>query len=191
MSSSRSTDASIESPQGRTPGAGEHREVPEDHVIVGRVLGPWGRHGEIKLQLHTDFPERFASGGVVFLDGAPVTVQRSRPYKTGLLVKLWGVNGRGAAARLRDAYLTVPSAELPELDEATFYYFQIVGMEVVTGEGERLGHVREILETGSNDVYVVQRESARDLLVPAIADVVLDVDVGAGRMTVDLPEGLA
>ena len=55
----------------------------------------------------------------------------------------------------------------------------------------QLGHVREILETGSNDVYVVQRESERDLLVPAIADVVLEVDVSAGRMTVDLLEGLA
>ena len=172
-------------------GAAEHREIPPDHVVVGRVLGAWGRHGEFKLQLHTDFPERFASGAVVFLNGAPVTVQRSRPYKTGLLVKLWGVSGRGAAARLRDVYLTVPSAELPELEDSTFYHFEIVGMEVRNAEGEPLGHVREILETGSNDVYVVQRESARDLLVPAIADVVLDVDVGAGRMTVELPEGLA
>lgn len=127
----------------------------------------------------------------MFLDGAPITVQRSRPYKTGLLVKLWGVNGRGAASRLRDAYLTVPSAELPVLEDSTFYHFEIVGMDVVTRAGERLGHVREILETGSNDVYVVQRESTRDLLVPAIADVVLEVDVNAGRMTVDLPEGLA
>ncbi len=155
------------------------------------MQGAWGRHGELKLQLHTDFPDRFASGAVVFLDGAPITVQRSRPYKSGLLVKLWGVNGRGSASRLRDAYLTVPSAELPELEDATFYHFQIVGLEVHNVEGERLGHVREILETGSNDVYVVQRESARDLLVPAIADVVVDVDVSAGRMTVELPEGLA
>ena len=191
MSSSRSSEASTEPTQGRTSGAGEHREPPPDHVVVGRVLGAWGRHGELKVQLHTDFPDRFAPGAAVFLDGAPITVQRSRPYKTGLLVKLWGVNGRGAASRLRDVYLTVPSAELPELEDSTYYHFQIVGLEVWTAEGERLGHVREILETGSNDVYVVQRESARDLLVPAIADVVLDVDVDAGRMTVELPQGLA
>ena len=191
MSSSRSSDPSTESPPGRTPEAGKQHEVPPDHVVVGRVLGPWGRHGELKLQIHTDYPDRFASGAVVFLDEAPVTVQRSRTYKTGLLVKLEGVNGRGAASRLRDAYLTVPSAELPELDDSTYYHFQIVGMEVMTVKGERLGEVREILETGSNDVYVVQRESERDLLVPAIADVVLEVDVSAGRMTVVLLEGLA
>ena len=118
MSSSRSSDPSTESPPDRTPEADKQREVPSDHVVVGRVLGPWGRHGELKLQLHTNFPDRFASGAVVFLDEAPVTVQRSRPYKTGLLVKLGGVNGRGEASRLRDAYLTVPSDKLPELDDS-------------------------------------------------------------------------
>ncbi len=158
---------------------------------MGASSDPGGGTGKSNSSFTPTYPDRFASGAVVFLDEAPVTVQRSRPYKTGLLVKLGGVNGRSAASRLRDAYLTVPSAELPELDDTTYYHFQIVGMEVMTAEGERLGKVREILETGSNDVYVVQRESERDLLVPAIADVVLEVDVSAGRMTVDLLEGLA
>ena len=191
MSSLRSSDTGTESAQGRAADPGKQREVPSDHVIVGQVLGPWGRHGELKLRLHTSYPARFAPDTVVYLDGAPITVQGSRPYKTGLLVRLGGVSGRGAASRLRDAFLTIPSAELPELDDATYYHFQIVGLEVLAVDGERLGVVREILETGSNDVYVVGRESARDLLVPAIADVVIDVDVDAGRMTVDLPEGLA
>ena len=160
-------------------------------MVVGRLLGPWGRRGEIKLRPLTDFPARFAPGSALYLDGAPVTVQGSRPHKTGLVVKLREVNGRGAASRLRDSFLTVPSDELPELDESTYYHFQIVGMEVCTAGGERLGAVREILETGSNDVYVVGRPSARDLLVPAIADVVIEIDVAARRMTVELPEGLA
>ena len=199
MSSSKSSDLrssagpfdKSKTGSGRTEANSAPDDVPADHVIVGRVQGAWGRHGEMKLQLHTNFPDRFASGATVFLQGAPTIVQRSRPYKSGLLVKLWCVNGRSAAARLRDAYLSVPSADLPELEDSTYYHFEIVGLEVWNAEGERLGRVREILETGSNDVYVVQRESERDLLVPAIADVVLDVDVNAGRMTVELLEGLA
>ena len=190
MSSSRSSNPTSPPPPDKGASLDNGFENSTEDVVVGRVLGSWGRRGELKVQLHTDYEDRFASGSTVYTEGVRRIVEHSRPYKAGILVKLQGVNGRGSAERLRNAFLTVPATELPTLGESTYFYFQIIGMEVWTTEGEHLGFIHEIIETGSNDVYVVRRQSGRDILVPAIAEAIVEVNTERGRMTVSLLEGL-
>jgi 16S rRNA processing protein RimM len=162
----------------------------DDSVVVGRVVGAWGIQGDLKVQSLTDVPERLSEGGLVYMDGRPARIERAKPTKAGLRLKLDIVADRTQAETLRGAQLTVPRSEVRPAPDGTFYHFQIIGIEVFTEEEERLGQVLEILDTGGNDVYVIGRPDDKDLLLPAIADVVLSIDVDRNRMTVRVPEGL-
>lgn len=158
--------------------------------MVGRIVGAWGVRGEVKVESFTDFPSRFNKEAVLFLDERPVRVLASRKRKSGFVLSLESVQGRDAAEAVRGSELTVPATELHSLPDGSFYYFQIIGLEVWTDDSELLGTVKEIITTGANDAYVVVDEGGRQVLVPAVEDVVREVDVAGGRIVVNLPEGL-
>jgi len=159
-------------------------------VIVGRIVGVWGVHGEVKVEPFTDFPSRFNKGSILFVNERPVRVSTSRKRKNGFVLKLESVDDRSDAEALRGSEMTVPVSDLEDLPTGTFYYFQIIGLEVWTEESELLGTVREIITTGANDAYVVSNGNDTPVMVPAIGDVVQEVDVSNGRMVVNLPIGL-
>ncbi len=117
-------------------------------------------------------------------------MERSRPRKTGLVIRFDNVSNRDDAESLRGCLLTVPREEVPPLPEGHFYHYQLIDMAVRSDEGEDLGHVAEIIAAPGNDVYIVRKPGERDLLIPGLADVVVDVDLASNRMTVHLLEGL-
>ena len=163
---------------------------PVDTVIVARVNGPHGRDGALSIELLSDLPGRFDVGRELLVDGVarPILDARQTGPSTALL-RLEGINGRGQAAQLTGKYLSAFPNEDLALDEGEYFHYQLIGMQVRAEDGEMLGELQEILETGSNDVYIV-RGSTGEVLIPAIAHVVLDVDVRAGVMLVRLPDGL-
>ncbi len=120
----------------------------------------------------------------------PLTVERSRPHKQHLVVKFDSISSLGAANEMRGAELTVPAAELPSPPEGSFYQFQLIGLDVVNESGDSLGVIARVLETGANDVYLVESSDGSETLIPAIKDVVKTVDLDGGRMVVDPPPGL-
>lgn len=157
---------------------------------MGRVLAPHGLKGEVRIEVITDSPDRFSSGGIVYVTGEPHRIERSfRLPKGTLALKLEGIDNRGQAAALRESLLTVPEDMVPPPPEGQYYHFQIIDMRVHTREREYLGQVTQIISTGSNDVYVVSFEG-KEILIPALDDVIKEMDVERGVMTVDLPEGL-
>lgn len=159
-------------------------------IVVGRVLAARGLKGEVKVEVISDSPDRFSSGGIVFVEGKPYTIQRSSWLPKGTLaLKLKGIGSRGQAEGLRDSLLTVPEEMVPPPPEGQYYHFQIIDMRVHTQEREYLGQVTQIISTGSNDVYVVS-SGEKEILIPALDDVIKEMDVERGMMTVDLPEGL-
>ena len=115
---------------------------------------------------------------------------RARRHKSAFVVKLDLVSDRTHAQSLRGVDLTVHENELMTLPGGSYFHFQIVGIGVWTEEGEYLGDVKEILSTGSNDVYVVRGGGDKDVLVPSLGGVVLEVILDQKRMVVRLPEGL-
>ena len=159
------------------------------YVAVGRIVGPWGLHGDLKVESLTDFPQRFAAGGRVCLGGVAYVIERCRWQRGHALLKLAGIDSTTAAEALRHRRLEVPEDELHPLGEGEYYHFQILGLEVRTTTGEVLGRVEQIISTGSNDVYVV-RGPRGEVLVPAVDDVVKSVDPAAGRIEVEAVEGL-
>ena len=162
----------------------------EEDVVVGRITGAWGLRGDVKVEVLTDFTERFSQGNVVYLEAEPTRIERSRSVRGGILVKLTVVRDRTRAESLRGRFLTIPSHEVATLPEGSYYHFQVIGMGVWTEQDAYLGELKEILTTGSNDVYVVRDGEQAELLIPALADVVLDVNLRKNRMTVRLPPGL-
>lgn len=153
------------------------------------MRGAHGVRGELRIEPLTDFPDRFRPGGAVWVRGERHAIEDVRPYRDTLLLALEGIASREAAHALRGTLLEVPERELAALDEGEHYRFQIVGLGVFDRQGNALGRVVEVLETGANDVYVVQDEDG-ELLLPAIDSVVLEVDVPGRRMVVELLDGM-
>ena len=162
--------------------------IPDDHVVVGVIIGAWGLRGDVKVEAHSDYPDRFAPGSSVYMDNERCDILRVHVHKVGYVVGLDGVPDRTSAELLRGKTLTVPASELPGLDDDTFFYFDIIDMAVHTVDGDDLGRIDEILSSGGNDVYVV-RGASKEVLIPAAREYVVEVDVERGIMTVSLPDG--
>lgn len=178
-------------------GSGARSRVPEPRFLaVGQVVGAHGVQGELRVEILSDDPQRFARLERVFLgpdDENPVAchIESSRLHGGRVLLKLEGYDDRTAAEGLRQTMVFVPIEEAIPLEEGEYFEHQIVGLEVWTTGGELLGEVVDILYSPANEVYVVRRPGERrEILIPAIADVVQDVDLDAGRLTIELLEGL-
>lgn len=167
-------------------------EVPEGYLAVGRIVGVHGIRGELKVEPHTDFPERFAPGVVLAMGPTleEVVVESGRSHKGHVLLALEGITDRNAADELRGLWLFVAEDEAIELDDETFWVHDILGLDVVTDEGQPLGVVADVLFTGANEVYVVRTPQRREILLPATDEVVLKIDLAARRMTVRLLPGI-
>jgi 16S rRNA processing protein RimM len=186
----------------RSPASGRytHRNrtvtVPDGYLAVGYITGVHGLRGELKVELYTDFPERFSPGTMLFLSEAleEVTVVAARLHKQSLLLRLEDVQSREEAEALRGEWLFVPETEAVELEAGAYWVHDIIGLTVQTVAGQPLGVVKEVLFTGANEVYVVETppeiNQGQDLLLPATEEVIQAVDLEGGRMTVQLLPGL-
>ena len=162
----------------------------DDSIIVARVNRPHGRDGALSVELLSDLPGRFDAGREMIADGTPYSISASR--QTGpdtALLWLEGITSRHLAAPLSGKYLSAAPDDQVSLEDGEYFHYQLIGLKVSTKEGEELGELQEILETGSNDVYIV-RGAQGEILIPAMAQVVLEVDIAAGAMVVDLLDGL-
>lgn len=162
---------------------------PTATVVAGRILSSQGTNGELKVEPWTDFPERFAPGKRLYVGERCLAIEGIREHKGRLILKLETVNTRQEAQALQGKLLEIRRCELPPLPEGDYYWFQIIGLEVWTTTGELVGEIVDIIRTPSNDVYAV-RGAGREVLIPAIEDVIQDVDVAGGRIVVEAIEGL-
>jgi 16S rRNA processing protein RimM len=162
------------------------------YLSVGFLRRPHGLQGEIVMDLHTDFPERMTSGRKLFVgeEHQPMTLTSVRPHQLGLLVKFSGVETPEDAGKLRNQWVFIKAKDAPPLPDGKIYQYELIGFKVVDENDNPLGELVEILETGANDVYVVKDDSGKEILLPAIPSVILDLDPGTRLMRVHLLEGL-
>jgi len=177
-------------------------------ILVGKIVGTHGLAGGVRATVLSDVPHRFDAGEVLYILGQPYEILssspaafkskpsgksnfsgRSNPAGDQIILQLQGLDSELSAKRLLGEELTVPEAAVPNLPEGEYFHYQIVGLQVLTEEGENLGRISEILETGSNDVYVTSGDSG-ELLIPALGEVIREIRIGDGVMVVNLPEGL-
>lgn len=177
-------------------GSGEGYTPEPSYIVVGQVRRPHGLWGELRVEIITDYPDRLERHACFYLasPNAPEAVQRypvegMRMHKDRLLLKLGGCDDRNKAEELRDMLVQVPIEDAVPLEEGEYYHFQLIGVKVETEAGEWLGQVTEVLDTGAHDVYVV-RGPRGEVLLPAVEDVVLELDLEAGEMVVHLLPGM-
>jgi 16S rRNA processing protein RimM len=163
-------------------------------VTVGRIGRPHGVRGDVVVGVRTDEPElRFARGSRLDTDPAeagPLTVAGTRWHSGELLVRFEGVSDRDAAAGLRGTWLTVDSATIaPPADPDEFRDADLVGLSVRTADGTHVGTVEDVLHSGQ-DVLVIKSPDGREVMVPFVKPLVPEVDVPAGTLTINPPDGL-
>ncbi len=162
-------------------------------------MRPHGIKGELRVRMMTDYPERIAKLGTIYLsDKAEPKANAAKPYQVqGMrmngsfgLLKLHEIPDRTAAEKYRGLYVLIDMEHAVPLEEGEFYLYQLIGVKVETEAGETLGTLTEVLETGANDVYIVKGEPYGEILIPVTPQTIIKTDVNAGILIVRLPEGL-
>jgi 16S rRNA processing protein RimM len=165
---------------------------PDEYLVVGRVVRPHGVRGAVLVDPVSKLIDSLEPGNEVFLgdENTQVKLLSSRYHQNRLMISLSGVNDRTQAEILRGMELKIRFTQAAPLEKDEYYYWQIIGLEAVLESGESLGKVAEIIETGANDVYVVRDEQGGEILLPAIAAVILKVDLASEKILVRLMPGL-
>jgi 16S rRNA processing protein RimM len=163
-----------------------------EFLVVGKFGKPHGIHGEIVMDVYTDFPERLQEGVTIFIGPKflPLQIIKRRPHARGLLMTFDGYQTRDEVAEIRNQLVHVRTADRPQLEAGEYYHHQLLGLNVIDEDGNSLGSIERILETGANDVYVVKDEIGTELLVPGIESVILRIDLNNNQMLVHLLPGL-
>jgi 16S rRNA processing protein RimM len=170
----------------------------EDFLLIGEVAGVHGVKGDLKISSYADSFAIFKPGSQVIVispeGGEKVyTIKGAKPYSKSILLSFKGIDNRSSAEALIGAELLIEKTNLPELEEETYYWFDVIGLSVFTVEGEFVGQIDSIIPTGSNDVYVVKdpkRGLKYERLIPALKSVIRSIDLKKKTMRVNLPEGL-
>ena len=165
---------------------------------IGKIIGAHGVKGTLKVYPYAESFSTFKPGIRIHLrntngEGNTYIIRWAKPYKRILRLGLSGVNTRDQAESLVGFKTFIEKAELPQLEDGTYYWADIIGLSVFAINGKYLGRVESIIPTGSNDVYVVKdtkAENGTEILIPALESVVVAIDVESKTMHVDLPEGL-
>lgn len=166
-------------------------------LILGEVLRPHGIRGELRMRILTDYPERITQLDQVYLADSPdavdvdaYQVEYMRMHQGYGLLKLKGIDDRTQAEDFRELYVMVAFKDAVPLEEGEFYLFQLIGLEVHTEDGGILGKITDVIETGANDVYVVDSPEHGEVLIPVLDETILEVNIAEGRALVKLPDGL-
>jgi len=170
-----------------------------ERVLLGRVVGAHALKGELRVRFFGDGPGQLLNAEHVYLGADEARPEQARPYEvegtgTGrageVRLLLEGVDDRNAADALKGQAVFGPLAALPELGDDEFYWHELVGCEVVSTEGEAIGTVRELWETGAHDVLVVEGVDGRQVLLPTAREIMTRIDRAARRIEIELLPGL-
>lgn len=166
----------------------------EDLLKVGVITTTHGVRGEVKVYPTTDGPERFLELEYVLLDIGRelrrLEIKNVKFFKNLVILKFKGIDNINDIEMYKQRELWVPREEAQELEEDEYYIGDLIGMEVLLEGGSKFGELKDVMETGANDVYIVETKEGEEVLLPAIKDCILDVDVENNTMTVHLMKGL-
>ena len=168
------------------------RNTLPEYLEIGLIVRPHGVRGEMVVEASSELLPGLESGTTIFYgpDREKLMVERVRPHRGRLLLMAKAITDRDQAEALRQQILYLHSDEVDPLPDGSFYYWQIIGLEVYAESGAKLGVVKQIIETGANDVYVLEDDEGREVLIPAIEEVILKVDLDREQIVVHLLPGL-
>ena len=165
-----------------------------DLLEVGKIVNTHGLRGEVKVGTWTDYPEVFEDIDFVYVkkksEYERLDVKGIKYQKNNLIVRFSQITDINMAEKYKNQVIYAEREILGELPEGVYYIADLIGLDIVTEDGEKIGTVSDVFNTGSNDIYEVKREGKKNLLLPVIDDVVLNIDVEGGKITVRMMDGL-
>jgi 16S rRNA processing protein RimM len=172
--------------------------VKSDIVPIGKIVGVHGMAGNVKVYSYAESLSVFSPETVLLArhdkgEEKTYSIKWAKQHTKTVLLSLKGIENRTQAEALVGSALYIEKKSLPELKDGDYYWFDIIGLTVFSVEGEYIGRVASIMPTGSNDVYIVKDEAGgrqKETLIPALASVVVSIDLEKKTMQVDLPDGL-
>ena len=165
----------------------------EQMLRVGVITSTHGVRGEVKVFPTTDDAKRFKTLKKVILDGREpleLSIEQVKFFKNMVILKFKGYDNINDIEKYRGRGLFIPREEGQHLEEGEYYIADLIGMQVETEDGKPFGVLKDVMETGANDVYVIDSHAHEEVLIPAIKECILDVDVESQKMTIHLMDGL-
>ena len=162
----------------------------EKDLEIGQIVNTHGLRGDLKVMPWCDDPTVFDELAYVIIDETEYNIEKSRMQKNMVLLKLEGIDNINEAEKYRNKILTVPREEMGDLPEGTYYICDLLGCSVETVSGRKLGKIVDIIKTGSNDVYVVEDDGKKQVLIPVIDEVVKSVDIEERMIVIEPLKGL-
>lgn len=161
---------------------------------VGKIVNTHGLRGDVKVVPWMDYPEEFEELSTVWLktrrELKKLTLSSVKYQKNNLIVKFKEISDINEAEQYKNCVLLADREELGELPEGVHYIVDLIGLTVVDESGAEIGKIADVFNTGANDIYDVKREGKKNLLLPVIDDVVKNIDIEGGKVTVHIMEGL-
>ena len=166
----------------------------QEYIDVGKIINTHGIKGEVKVMPLTDDPQRYGKLKKVYIEGSSgvelLNIEGRKYFKELVIIKFKEINDMNSAEALKGKVLKINKADAVKLPKDSYFIFDILDCEVFEENGNRLGILKDIIQTGSNDVYVVRDENNREILIPALKSVVNKVSIEDKKITVTLPKGL-
>ena len=166
----------------------------EDFIIIGKIVSTQGNKGEVKVIPLTDSIDRFDKLTDVFIREGNIEkllkINNLKTKKNAVILKFEDIDNIEKAKILVESFLEVKRSDAVKLPKDTYFIFDIIGLEVYTNENELLGKVDNIISTGSNDVYLVKNKNKKEILIPAIREIIKNIDVEKKRITINMVDGL-
>ena len=165
-----------------------------DYLELGQIVNTFGIKGMVKIKPFTDDVEQFEQLQTIYIKNKnskkEYEIEEVKYHKNMILLKLKGIENPEQAETLRESYVIIPREKAKKLEEGTYYIVDMIGLEVFTEEGEKIGILEDIFNTGSNDIYVVKNDLGKQILLPAIEEVIKKIDIENRKITVHLIKGL-
>ncbi|HBC97693.1 MAG TPA: 16S rRNA processing protein RimM [Clostridium sp.] len=154
----------------------------KEFITIGKIINTHGIKGELKIYPLTDDPKRFNKLDLVYIDGTPKRVLECKFQSKRVILKIQGVDSIEEATSYKGKYLEISRKDAVDLNEGTYFIADIIGCSVVDEDGMFYGKIGEVLHTHNNDVYWIKGKN--ELLIPAIKDVIVDIDVEKEKIVI-------
>lgn len=168
--------------------------MSEQLMEIGQIVNTYGIKGFLKVVPYTDDIKRFEKLKSIYIQTKKsletVIIEEVKYAKNLVLLKIKGIDNINDAEIYKNCYIKIDRSDAVELPEDSYFIIDLIGIKVYTDEGEELGNIIDVFPTGANDVYVVKNELGKQVLLPAIGDVIKNVDIKNKKMVVHLIEGL-
>ena len=161
-----------------------------EKIKIGKIVNTVGLKGEVKVYNYSDSIEIYETIESIYVEDRLTVIENVRAQKNMVILKLEGADDRNAAEALRGKELYITEDDLPELPEGQYYMRDLIGMSVTEEDGNLLGHVTDVLQNTAQDIFEVESENGKKLLIPKVDQFVLDIDAEKREITVRLIEGM-